>query len=78
MLKLLVMFFVILLFGSRPQSPMRFMSFMNRILPQFRSEFLKKWEDLIQKQPPEVLYKKVVSKTSHENTCVGVFFLIKL
>ena len=39
MLKLLAMLPIILLFGFGPQSPMRLMQLINRILPQFRFEF---------------------------------------
>ena len=52
MLKLLVILFIILLFGFGPQSPMGLMYLMNRDLN------LKKSKDLIQKQPLEVLYKR--------------------
>ena len=41
MFKLLVIRFIIILFGFGPQSPMGLMQLMNRGLPQLRFEFEK-------------------------------------
>ena len=80
MLKLLAIFFIILLIGFGPQSPMKLMYLMNKNLPRFGFEFEKKWEDFIQKQPPEVFYKKTIlknfAKLTGKHLCWS-FFLSK-
>ena len=65
MLKLLAMLPIILLFGFGPQSPMRLMQLINRILPKFRFEF-----QIIERFHPETANEGVKKRKTHRKTSV--------